>query len=574
MRMSCSLFFYFLAFLISCKSVPTENIKMQDVIIVDEKKSSLLYLPQKETTTVYSIKDTSILHDIQISSPSSLRRAIGKLHQTKNQSFYRENLLAYIAYKIYIISYPTERRVNEIKKPPFSHPYIDIFDSIQQGLYEFDNNSKDFFSLVLPSLVVFSPLQTTNYYTEAEKSLEQALEIENNSVLVHYLLALIYQKQQKIQLAQTYFQKAFSLDSESYDIGIEYAQSILTANPAKSYEIALKFIEKKNYSQKLFALCADATIRLKNWQEASTYISFILESEPNNIKFLLLQIQIFLENKEFLKASSLLDSFESSGLGKTQEKMLLLLRSRLQFEWSKNIPLALEILEQALTLYPDDIDILLAIANISVQTNQTISSIVPEEIAQRILDKEHNNLSALLIFIETMKKAKNWKKVLEYTNKYLEQTEMNSVLIDKAWALYWLGEKQNALAILSALHTKESTDEIIQQSFIKMQIFLGKTKDATAKINELLPLSTPPMKSMLYYYSSLLAKNEELKLSNLRLSLTSNPRNIDALFSSYTLYFQKADYRKAQYYLRQVVALVPYDNEYKKLEQELKNKIQ
>ena len=73
----------------------------------------------------------------------------------------------------------------------------------------------------------------------------------------------------------------------------------------------------------------------------------------------------------------------------------------------------------------------------------------------------------------------------------------------------------------------------------------------------------------MYYEKSRIASNEDTKLSDLRLSLTSNPRNNEALYALYQFYFDKNDYRKAQYYLKQVVALNPSDQRLIKLNEEI-----
>ena len=65
--------------------------------------------------------------------------------------------------------------------------------------------------------------------------------------------------------------------------------------------------------------------------------------------------------------------------------------------------------------------------------------------------------------------------------------------------------------------------------------------------------------------------SEDKKLSSLRSSLTANPRNEDALFALYELYFKKNDYRKAQYYLKQVIALNPSSQELLELNSNLEN---
>ena len=77
------------------------------------------------------------------------------------------------------------------------------------------------------------------------------------------------------------------------------------------------------------------------------------------------------------------------------------------------------------------------------------------------------------------------------------------------------------------------------------------------------------MKSFLLYEHSFIVSGEEAILADLRNSLTANPRNKDALYRLYQIYYNKKEYRKAQYYLKQVVALSPADETLLKLNAEL-----
>ena len=77
------------------------------------------------------------------------------------------------------------------------------------------------------------------------------------------------------------------------------------------------------------------------------------------------------------------------------------------------------------------------------------------------------------------------------------------------------------------------------------------------------------MKSYLYFQRSYLQFSEDLKLADLRSSLTQNPRNSEALLCLYEIYFDKKDYKKAQYYLRQVVAINPNASSVRKLNEAL-----
>jgi len=76
-----------------------------------------------------------------------------------------------------------------------------------------------------------------------------------------------------------------------------------------------------------------------------------------------------------------------------------------------------------------------------------------------------------------------------------------------------------------------------------------------------MPTASPNLKSILFYEQSCIAITDSSKLAALRSSLTSNPRNSDSLYALYLYYYEKADYRKARYYLRQVIALNSSDAE-------------
>ncbi|MBQ1593204.1 MAG: hypothetical protein II077_14320, partial [Treponema sp.] len=55
---------------------------------------------------------------------------------------------------------------------------------------------------------------------------------------------------------------------------------------------------------------------------------------------------------------------------------------------------------------------------------------------------------------------------------------------------------------------------------------------------------------------------EDEIFADLRASLTANPRNKDALYRFYRIYYNKQDWRRAQYYLKQVVAIDPRNSEF------------
>ena len=107
------------------------------------------------------------------------------------------------------------------------------------------------------------------------------------------------------------------------------------------------------------------------------------------------------------------------------------------------------------------------------------------------------------------------------------------------------------------LYTSFPDDENAQSSYIKVLVSTNQKNSALQLITKLLSSASQKMKSFLYYERSFLSGTEDAVLSDLRSSLTANPRNKDALYRLYEIYYQKKDWRRAQYYLKQVVALDP-----------------
>ena len=96
-----------------------------------------------------------------------------------------------------------------------------------------------------------------------------------------------------------------------------------------------------------------------------------------------------------------------------------------------------------------------------------------------------------------------------------------------------------------------------------------RADQALTLINSRLQNASPKMKSFFYYRRSFLVSSQDDSLADLRSSLIANPRNGDALFRLYQIYYEQRDYRKAQYYLKQVVALDPNNTTMRRLNDDL-----
>ena len=118
------------------------------------------------------------------------------------------------------------------------------------------------------------------------------------------------------------------------------------------------------------------------------------------------------------------------------------------------------------------------------------------------------------------------------------------------------------------------SSELITQTYVLASTQVLGRDESLKLIDSMMPSASSKIKSYLYYRKSYLERNEDASLADLRSSLIANPRNSDALFRLYEIYYDKKDYRKAQYYLKQVVAINPNDSSVRKLNEALTQLIQ
>ena len=210
-------------------------------------------------------------------------------------------------------------------------------------------------------------------------------------------------------------------------------------------------------------------------------------------------------------------------------------------------------------------------ASISAATDSPVAGKYADELASIVLEKDPNNIEALLYLIDGLCLHQNWKRAYEVCEKLISLDPENSEV-----ALFYVNvslhlKKYNeAYNYISKLYKKNPDDEMILKAYVLAYSKIEKRDDVIKFINSLLPETTnKKIKSDLLYQRSFLQKMEENQLSDLRSSLMANPRNSDSLFRLYEIYFEKKDYRKAQYYLKQVVAINPNDMSMKKLNETL-----
>ncbi len=515
----------------------------------------------KPTTTESSFPpyfgtiSNDILLLIQNGTPSSIQKALSSLRSAHTNSE-QANILLAACVAIMDYAWPSADYTAPQSQTLPSNVYASTLDSISRGIYEESFGSGDFFSLTLSSLVLFSNPNSTSFYVEAKNALEQSLAIDASSVLALYLLGVLEFRNENYQASETYLEKALSFDSSNIDIIYAYLTTMLESGKAEeTFTMSNNFLQEFPSNVRLLHISANAAFDLGNFPQAESFIAQSLQFEPDNTELLLFRAKVLFELEDYLDVSSLLDVYARTSV---QNKDYFILRSKLQSTWNKNIPSAIRTIQEALELYPNDTDVLLLAASLASTSSQTILGKNATELSMVILEQDSENIQALQILVKEAIAKQNWQEAYD-ASLYIVSLDniTNEVVLDHVEICLALGLLSEARETIIGIYNPESENEDLQQWYIRLLIAEGSYSNASDVIAKLLPGSSGRMKSMLYFERSRLQSSDERILADLRASLTSNPRNEYTLFGLYTYYYDREDYSKAQYYLKQVIALNP-----------------
>lgn len=562
MPKSRDLFWLVLLLLISCTSSPPVN----NELFPENNEPTAIPLPasvksksDSKGASYFRAINKRILSLVQNGSPAALNEAMDLLHRDNHRYSEQEKVLIAISAVIMEYAWQNQKLSMEIPSDLPDTIYTSTINSLKRGIYENIFVQSDFFTLSLPSLLLLSNSSAENYYTQSEKALLQALTLDSNSVLVLYLLGTVYEKLEKYTLSLDYLNRAHTLDPDNYSITFALARMYnYVQDYENAYLLSTKLAEKNPTDMSVLKLRAYSAFYMKNYVIAETLVAQILQKESDSADFLLLRARILFELGQYLNTSTLLDVYARND--KTNKDYLLLL-ARLQYVWNKNPIAALNTLKDALKIYPDDPDVLLPATEFAVETGQTINGLSVAELVNSILKENPDNIRALRIVLKDALKKRDWQTAYNAGKTIISKQknpEINDILY-YSQACIQLGYLNEAEKLLQSIYTESTENEELIKSYIQLLFAQKKTIQAERLINSKLSISNRNLKSMLYYERSKLQTNENEQLSDLRLSLTSNPRNSDSLFALYNHYFLKKDYRKAQYYLKQVISLNPFD---------------
>lgn len=555
-----SLFLLLLGVFVSCGSTPTVEVPIEEPTV-----ATPLFVPEIENQGFFAFSDKSIMKDMEIGSPAAIRRAAAKV---RNPSTQPEKVILAVASSLMTIVWPSEQNSIVMPSDIAANAYTGAIESAKMGIYDVNTGNTDFFTMVLPSLVLLTSYNQTDYYSQALATLLEALEIRPDSVLVQYLLGTLYQKMGDLNSSAQMFEKAAETTEHCFETNYALAQVLfLKEEYGRSQEIASRMLQAFPGNLKFLKLLSQIATKTGNYTLAESYINQVLQQEPENSQFLLLRVEVLLDQGNYVKAVSFLDIYARVD---KSSKSYLLLRSRIQNEWNKNPVAAAATVEQALELYPNDSEVILAAAQLAAVTGNTVQGKTAGELADEILGREPDNDTAIFIRAKDALTRKDWDTAYSNTSRLVAKDTVSLVQkllhIQACLGANQVKEAQTEVNLLYQQH-KDSDD--VKELYIRVQAAAGNKGEVRSLIASMLPSASSLLKSFLYYQRSLLATNDTDKLADLRQSLTANPRNTEALFELYEYYFDRKDYRKAQYYLKQVVSLNTNDEQILRLNAEL-----
>ncbi len=539
------------------ESIPLEN----------ERQISLPVIEKKPFADI----DKEIILNMENGTYNSLKNAVAKLRKADMEYTQDEAILLYTASAMLEILYP-EQKINwQVPQASDEHSYVASVMSALKGAYDFSSPMEDCLSCLLPSLLLLTVPSVQNYYEESETALKKALEYNPDSVLAQYLLGLLYNRQKRYEEAAAHLEKAYEAEKNDA-LTVAYAESLLySGNTQKAYELTRSDARSSTGSVELLYLASVAAFNEGDYETADSYIIQVLQREPDNGDYLLFRGRILMAKGEYIKVSSLLDAYERV---KKNNKNYLLLRAQLLLIWNKNTAAATSVLTEAMNNYGNDTDVLLASASLASSSSVKIAGFSAEELVSLVLASNPDNTEAIKIHVAEAVKNEQWEEAYKANSRLVNEFKNTDALVPHiriCVALKKLDEARSSIKQLSEIKGQDS--EEVMEATIKLYIAEGKNAEAHALITKQLANANAKAKSILYYERSRISPTEEQQLSDLRSSLTANPRNQEALYDLYLLYYNRKDYRKAQYYLNQVVALSPNDPKLLEKQEELKTLI-
>ncbi|GMO43307.1 MAG: hypothetical protein Ta2B_23850 [Termitinemataceae bacterium] len=458
--------------------------------------------------------------------------------------------------------------------PPKTNLYTKILNDSAQGVYRKpESGCKDYLELILPTLSLID-VRSRAYgglsidknqealFSIAIADLKKAASIKPDGVLAVYFLGLAYERSGNQKDAAVWYKKALTIDAEFFPAMLGEAR--VSKSNSLDDSILQMFVElSQRYPENLMVLrhLATAYYDRRKWQEASVILAQVLNKDRHNAELMLQQVRTQIELASYINAQVSLDTYNSE-FPETRDSRFYL--ARLQYEGFKNQDGALSIL---LTLHknnPDDYEIRLYLTKILITSdNKQEQEEGRQSLARLMNDSREKNvpvsIDVLTIAVEDALKRSSWNEARGFLQRILPQRRSASDLLNSYQVESALGNKKGALSLARELREKYPQNEESSIAYISALIDNGRQQDAKDLIDKRLAFIGAGVYKSRYYFLRSQIQSGAQAISDLRLSLFENPRNIDALKAIFVSYNNAGDEKRAVYYLRQAIALSPND---------------
>ena len=207
---------------------------------------------------------------MEIGSPKYLRQAVTKV---KNSGIMtdKEKVILTIASEIMSTVWVSETTYIEKPKDISPNVYTEAIATAKSGLYDENTGKYDFFTTVLPSLVLFSSSTDTSYYPQALEDLNSALKMNENSVLVLYMLGYLHESMGNYSEALKMYSRAIELDRDCFECCYRAINVKLSlGNYGDVYREAENLLKKYPQNLDLLKLCAKSSYYVGDYAKAAS----------------------------------------------------------------------------------------------------------------------------------------------------------------------------------------------------------------------------------------------------------------------------------------------------------------
>ena len=416
----------FTAVILSCASTPDKvvggNVTSEYEAEPEEKTAIQISNPDNKRNknyTYFSRIDQSIMTEVEIGSPSSLRKAASSLRKIDTSDDESSKVLLAVEANIMQMVWPQERVDWESPSVNTETPYLGAIKSAKNGIYDVSTGNVDFLAILLPSLVILKVNDVRPFYHDSEKALLKCISMRNNSVLANYLLGQLYNKASEKNKALQYFKNAQKDAPDCFQTVYSYAECLYQTGNLSEAKNQTEFLNSR-YPLNTEALKLSSKISYDsgNYDYAEECISRVLQQQPNDLDAVLFRARILIQKKDFIHAASLLDVYSRQD---SSSKRYLLLRAQVQYDWSKNVTAAVSTIENALKSYPGDTEVLLFAAKLCSQTGISVAGKNVEDFANAVLEKNPSDVNALKYAVEGLIIKKKWTEAYDMSLSLLSK---------------------------------------------------------------------------------------------------------------------------------------------------------